>query len=663
MLGPALFLLTYEFFCPHEDTSMEKIISSTCLRVTARAVPESYNEESNTIEVLWGNQASKVKRWSWEIGYYIEQLSFDPSHVDMKRLSSGSANFLKDHEGAVDSVIGVIESATIKDGQGFATIRLSEKESAKEIIQDIKAGILKNISVGYYPRKMELIEQKEGALPVYMVTDWEPAEISLVAIPADPDARTRNQEKHSTHECVVIQKREESPEGEGRQQMDQQNKDNGAPVVDINKVKEDATQEERVRSSEIMRLVKTADLEPAFGEDLIKKGIALPEAKEMILTKWAEKGEKTPAQPRVERTEHDETDIFRKKMSEAIAHRANPNKNKLTDLGRNFGGYTLREMARLCVERQGIKTGGMGVMEIVGRSLHATSDFPSVLENVINKTLRKAYDESSRTFQPWCRQATASDFKTISRTQLGNFPSLQKVNEHGEFKYYTIADGAEKYQLATYGAVVGLTRQAIINDDLSAFDRIPQGVASAAAGLESDVVYGILTANANLSDSVALFSTAATRKNLAAANAAIAVASLGIGKAAMRVQKGLGDDAQRPLNLTPKFLIVPAALETIAQQFTSQAYMASASGSINPFASVLVPIVEPRLDAASALSWYLAAEPTMIDTIEYCYLEGNEGVYTETQMGFDVDGIKVKARHDFAAKAMDFRGLFKNAGA
>ena len=62
-------------------------------------------------------------------------------------------------------------------------------------------------------------------------------------------------------------------------------------------------------------------------------------------------------------------------------------------------------------------------------------------------------------------------------------------------------------------------------------------------------------------------------------------------------------------------------------------------------------------------SWHLAATPTLVDTIEYAYLEGEEGLFTETRQGFEVDGLQIKARHVFAAKAIDWRGLYKNAGA
>jgi hypothetical protein len=59
----------------------------------------------------------------------------------------------------------------------------------------------------------------------------------------------------------------------------------------------------------------------------------------------------------------------------------------------------------------------------------------------------------------------------------------------------------------------------------------------------------------------------------------------------------------------------------------------------------------------------LIADPATIDTIEYAYLEGEEGVFTEQRVGFEVDGIEVKGRLDFAAKAIDWRGMYYNPGA
>ncbi len=73
-------------------------------------------------------------------------------------------------------------------------------------------------------------------------------------------------------------------------------------------------------------------------------------------------------------------------------------------------------------------------------------------------------------------------------------------------------------------------------------------------------------------------------------------------------------------------------------------------------------LVEPRLDAASEAEWYGAADPNRIDTIEYCYLEGEEGAYLETRAGFNSDGVEMKVRLDFGAGLIDYRGLYKSSG-
>jgi hypothetical protein len=283
---------------------------------------------------------------------------------------------------------------------------------------------------------------------------------------------------------------------------------------------------------------------------------------------------------------------------------------------------------------------------------------PNILANVANKSLRDAYLSAPRTFQPWARQGVASDFKTISRTNMSDAPALESVTENGEFKRGAVTDGKETYQLATVGKIIGITRQAIINDDLGAFTRLPALIANAAANYESDTVYGILTANAALSDGTALFH--ANHGNLTGTGTALSVTSLGVARALLRKQT---TPQGAVMNLTPKYLIVPAALETIANQFVSQAYIAAQSSNINPFAGALQVVVDARLDASSATAWYLAADFNQVDTVEYAYLEGQNGVYIETRQGFDVDGMELKARLDFAAKAIDYRGLYKNVGA
>jgi hypothetical protein len=108
--------------------------------------------------------------------------------------------------------------------------------------------------------------------------------------------------------------------------------------------------------------------------------------------------------------------------------------------------------------------------------------------------------------------------------------------------------------------------------------------------------------------------------------------------------------------------VVPATLETTAEKYLASIYPAQAA-NVNPFAGKLTLIVDPRLDAKSATRWYVAADPMLFPSIEFAYLAGSEGVQVETRAGFEVDGIQIRARLDFGAGALDYRGIYANPGA
>jgi hypothetical protein len=288
----------------------------------------------------------------------------------------------------------------------------------------------------------------------------------------------------------------------------------------------------------------------------------------------------------------------------------------------------------------------------------STSDFDSILADTIGKTLRQAYVEVMPTWTLWAREAFAPDFKTISRTQLGGIVTPPTVSEGAEYGYAQVGDAKEVYTLAKYGEVILLTWEAIINDDLSAFNRVPQMLGAAAARLEDDLCYAVLTANAAMSDGVALFDAAHANVT----TAVISVTSLGAGRALLRKQTGLSGNGI--LNLQARHLIVPAALETLAEQTISSVVdPAKSNATPNPFANRLQVVAEPRLDATSALIWYLAADTSQVDTLEVCFLEGNRQPVLDENEGYMVDGRSWKVRHVVASKAIDWRGMVRSSGA
>jgi hypothetical protein len=358
----------------------------------------------------------------------------------------------------------------------------------------------------------------------------------------------------------------------------------------------------------------------------------------------------------------------REAIAEAVLHRAQPQAFAMTDRAREYRGLRLIDVARECLEAAGVRTRGLTPNEIAHQATRAagmmsTSDFPLIMAAVAGKRLRQSYSGTPRTFQKWARGTTATDFKPMYPTQVGNFPALKAVMEGAEFSYGSIAEGRETYQLATYGRIVALTRQAIINDDLRAFDRALSSAGQRAADMESAIVYNVLIANAALADTVALFH--ATHNNLGTA-AVISETALGEAWEKMATQKDLGDGAgadKEYIDARPRYIIVPPGSRSIEARKMLAATTPAKASDVNPFTGALEVIEEPRLFIAGGPQpWYLAADQNLVDTVEYAHLEGQAEPFIDQRAGFEVDGVEIKIRHDFAAKALDYRGLFKNAG-
>ncbi|MFN7939136.1 MAG: hypothetical protein U0R19_37780 [Bryobacteraceae bacterium] len=610
------------------------------------ALSPSSNDD-RTATLTWYTGAS-VRRYDGR-GAFEMRFSMEPHAIRMGRMSSGSAPLLNSHRDfTVDDVIGVITKSWVENGLGKATVRFSKRNDVDPIWQDVQDGILRNASMGVAIHAVEDVTPKGTSLRQMLVTDWEPEEISLVPIGADPGAGFRFGRAPSPKE----QPMEETTITDTGEQA--------RVEINVDAERQAAALAERTRIQELEKVGRAVGLDETLVSQHVGAGTSIEEFRKVALDELAKRSDATPIRSAAATVTRDEADARRTGIGAALLYRYDPAVFPMKDdVGRDWAGLTLLDLARECLEASGTRTRRMGRSDIAKLAL-STSDFPNILADVANKTLRQAYTAYPRTFLPFSRRRSAADFKNINAVQLGESPSLQKVNEKGEFTHGSIAEGKETYKLATYGRIVSITRQVIINDDLSAFTRIPAGFGVAAATLESDTVWGIITSNPNMGDGVALFHT--THANLnTGGTTALALTGLGGGMAAMAKQKGL--DGTTVLNIQPRYLAVPVALQLTAFQLVATNLAPAQSANVVPeYIRALTPIAEPRLDASSTGAWYLFASPDQIDTIEYAYLEGQDGVYIETRQGFDVDGVEIKARMDFGAKAIDWRGMQKNAG-
>lgn len=680
---------------------MSKTVQVPAQQRAAEIRAASFDEAANTIDVVFTTGAA-VRRRSWADGPFDEVLVVEPGSVRLGRLNAG-APFLNTHDDwSLRSVLGSVVpgSARIENGQGLATILLSRRPEVAGIMQDIRDGVIRNISVGYRYHEVVKIEGQDGSPAVWRVTDWEPLEISAVPVPADPGSQIRatDREQGTTHACILrdaggdTADRAGTANPKGDQSMpDKQNSaadeargDNThtqvnppapqAPDVDAIRAAAaaEAVRAERDRADGI-RSLAAKHRKDAFGHQHITAGTSLVEFRGLLLDHLADEQEdlnpQAPTNLGRAKVGRDETETRRNAAIEYMTVRGITGA-VLSEPARQFRGMRLIPLASEVMSWSGISVRGLTDDEIAVRAL-STSDFPLLLSAVANKVLRAGYEAAPQTFKPFTRGMTLSDFKAASIMRRGLTPGLAKLNEKGEYKSGSLAEGAETIKLETYGRRVSMTRQMMVNDDLEAFRNIPAEFGQSASQLESNVVWGKLLANPTLkTDSVALFH--ATHNNLnTGAGSALSAAAIDAARVKMRKQTDL--DGTTVLNLAPMFLLIPPELEFTAAQILASVASTKSADVTPEFIRSLTPISESRISggvvnadqginsAGSATQWYLASN--QVDTVVYATMDGQDGPFVESQVSFDTDGMTIKCRHDFAAEAADFRGLQRSAGA
>ena len=341
-----------------------------------------------------------------------------------------------------------------------------------------------------------------------------------------------------------------------------------------------------------------------------------------------------------------------------------------------FTSFSMRELAYHSLMAAGITPGpdvaaqALG-LTMEGGGMHSTSDFVSILANTANKSMLKGYEEVDETFEQWTATGSLPDFRPQTRVDMGLFPSLTRVEEGAEYKYATMSDRAETIVLATYGRLFSITRQAVVNDDMSLITRTPRRMGRAARRTIGDLVYAILIDNPDMSDGNPLFDDT-THANVAtgAAQGPVSVATLDAARSRMALQRD-PDDHAVALGIRPRFLLCPVAQEGAARVVVTSEFDHSiddASGTVafnrpNRVRNIATVVSEARLDAsATPNAWYLAGDPNTHDTIEVAYLNGIKTPMLEQRPGWHVDGVEFKVRMDAGVKAMGHRALFRNSG-
>lgn len=634
--------------------------SNEVMQRTAADINIEEIDEENRIATLSFVSEQPVNRWFGQ-----EVLQVDEKSMDLSRFKNGLGCLLFNHNR--NSVLGKVIKVWAKDLKGYAQVQFDKGEEEDKIFEKVKSKTLRGTSVGYNPMVWEKVaagaKSTSGRVkgPAYVAVKWEPLEISITSVPADGsvgigrsieenDMEGKNMEdENNTDERGI------TTETEGTTEEPSKTREQQKPEASPNHIltKEEIIKSERQRTIEITTLCRE------FGEDpakFIEQGDSLDKVRSAILEIVKKKNEPSATVKRFFMGE-DETDKFKRAATDAIMIRGGLTLEKPEAGAQELRNLSLRDMMVECLERAGEeKVRYMDMDDLIRSSGMGTGALPGILSNVVNKTMSNTYKATPTTFEIWTREGSVNDFKETPTYTLSEAGSLVEIKESGEFKNDTFKEAETKRKVLTYGRKWALTRQMIINDDLSALTVIPQRYTMAARRGINRLVYKTLIESK-------LF--AAKNGNIAAVGDLPNVKSLSEGRKAMRLQKNI--KGEETLNIKPHYIIIPAAIETMTEQFLYSITDPTFTNANvkNPFNGKLNIVCDADIDdllGGATPAWWLAAHQGEADTIQVDYLRGQKTPKIQSIESFDTLGWKWRIYFDYGVTMTDHKGMFKNIG-
>lgn len=279
-----------------------------------------------------------------------------------------------------------------------------------------------------------------------------------------------------------------------------------------------------------------------------------------------------------------------------------------------------------------------------------TTSWSDALGNSITRRMQAVFTGLAEQ-QAWRRVATVSrvsDFRTQERIRIGGYGNLPVVAQGDPYAALTSpGDDKATYAIAKRGGTEVVTREMILNDDVSSIRRIPVELALAAGNTLYEFVFDFYRTNAVIYDTKALYHVDHGNLFTAALDAtAFAAHRLAMVK---QVRAGSG----KRLGVGPAAVLVPYELQEVAYNLfvRNQNLDKTYVQSINPE-------VIPVSYWADGNDWVTVADPMVLPVLEISFLNGQEDpelfVQDMPNVGslFSNDKVTYKIRHEYGGTVL-----------
>jgi phage major head subunit gpT-like protein len=296
---------------------------------------------------------------------------------------------------------------------------------------------------------------------------------------------------------------------------------------------------------------------------------------------------------------------------------------------------------------------------VVLRAAFATHNISNILAATYGKYLLSGFEAVESVWEQISLVRPLNDLKAATGVRLDGGFVFDEVGGDGKLKSADAGDAARTLQAKTYGRMSSITRTDIINDDLGALTAVPRRLGRGAALKFNQVFWAAFEA------SNSTYFQGAT----AGAGNALAIGAV---ETAYGAYRSLTDPDSAPLGITPKILLVPVGLRITADKIqTGNTLLASSLGStsskvLEPQANVLAgkfTIVDSAYLSSSS-TWWLAADPADLPTMEVGFLNGQrQPTVEQAEADFDTLGIQVRGYFDFGVSKAESRACYRMATA
>lgn len=634
--------------------------------------PATVDLEARTIEGVLYNGATVPRGGLWSDPYEL-RLSLEDGAVDLTRVENGGAPVLNSHSdySALD-VVGTLLPGSVRvekqqDGARrlVGTLKFSEAPDVEPIWSRVSTGILRNLSVRAAIRKLR-ITQREAQVDLHEALEWELQEVSVTPIGADPGAQTLSQERHMETKHAPTAEPKAAPDATPAKLDPEALRLEGAKLE----------AERRAEIDQALAILPEAERAKLREELHADPKIGADEARRRVIGRAAELDSKATHRPQIEPGTSAE-EKFGTQAENLILSRAFPQAVQL-EAGRGIQGLSMESLARRYLRAAGVA--GLDAMDQGelfatalttyaggGRRAHALkyqapADFPNLLANVLEKSLRMGYDAEEKTYQQIAERTEFNNFRAKHFILVGEMEDFEEVPAGGEYQFSPLSDSREQVAPRKYGKRVGVTWETLINDELGGMAQALNSFGIMAAALEGDLVFGILLDNAAMADGEDLFSAAHNNIASGADLDVPSVPTVGAARAALRSQTMLGSG--RKIRQRLGWIVVPDALLLDTQLEFGQYAVASqvTTGVPLELAGLKILGCDRIDDSATPDAWYAGVNPGRGDGLVYGYLRGEGGLRVERRQAFEIDGLEVKARLVFGCGVKDYRGLYMNPG-